>query len=386
MTTPHLTNVSRPGADMPKPAMGSETMRQRCFTARLWHGWPAVARGAYRLAVGVCIVAILAACRPVTRQPAAGDTHEPRPVTPTAGAEWVNPRDGAVYVYVPAGSFTMGGTEAQIAALHQDIYEAAPAYMLKQITQTLVHLDGFWIKQTPVTVVDYYRCVDAGACPDLGIVANLQVLQELDLIDHPVLFAPDALTAYLTWIGGRLPTEAEWEKACRGETGRTYPWGDDPAALAEYNAILDDTRTRRMELVTEAYFALGDASMGGSEFADFASASFRSHFPALFAKDVLSEQEIIESGVLHVFGAAFPTADELRQFDSPYGVVGMGMMADVEATDGVYAPVSSGQDIELDATAYAYNRGRYRPECWSRQGWIPVMGPPLPAAVRPVLE
>lgn len=91
----------------------------------------------------------------------------------------------------------------------------------------------FEIEETEVTQADYAACVDAGECDapsafDPGVEPDVPVtaVSWYDAVD------------YCDWIDRRLPTEAEWEAAARGGSGRTYPWGeDDPDCdYAHYDA------------------------------------------------------------------------------------------------------------------------------------------------------
>jgi formylglycine-generating enzyme required for sulfatase activity len=98
-------------------------------------------------------------------------------------------------VYIPAGEFIMGSGNGDS--------DEQPVRR--------VYLDAYWMYETEVTNAQYAEFVGGNTT----------------LVEHPVKNVTwhDAV-AYCAWAGGRLPTEAEWEKAARGTDGRTYPWGD----------------------------------------------------------------------------------------------------------------------------------------------------------------
>jgi formylglycine-generating enzyme required for sulfatase activity len=93
-----------------------------------------------------------------------------------------------------------------------------------------VYVDNFSIDKTEVTVAAYRRCVEDGACtqPETTSETASYCTWGRQRMDAYPINCVNWFQAYqyCEWRGRRLPRDAEWEKAARGEDGRKYPWGD----------------------------------------------------------------------------------------------------------------------------------------------------------------
>lgn len=149
---------------------------------------------------------------------------------PVIGSTLVSPVDGMVLQYVPAGEFEMGSKNG---------------YPDEEPVHT-VSVDAFWMSRTEVTNAMYNMCIDANVCAPLS--RSDYYSRDASSANYPVVFVLwDDANQYCEWIGGRLPTEAEWEFAARGPNGRDYPWGNQFACT---RGNFDDETSVDLETVS----------------------------------------------------------------------------------------------------------------------------------------
>jgi len=129
-------------------------------------------------------------------------------------------------ILIPAGEFLMGSPEG----VGND----------DEHPQHKVYLDSFYIGKYEVTNEQYAEFLNAiGKNEDSNgnllfnkLITAIELKNDMYKAikrweDHPVVGVSwYGCKAYAEWSGGRLPTEAEWEKAARGNDGRKWPWGD----------------------------------------------------------------------------------------------------------------------------------------------------------------
>jgi formylglycine-generating enzyme required for sulfatase activity/Flp pilus assembly protein TadD len=144
------------------------------------------------------------------------------------------------FILIPGGEFPFGGGTST---------KENP----RQNPRRTIHLDDYWIARDEVTnrqYADFLKSVqdydlwrsltpitwDEGAPPfgfDEVPVSGVDLFQAM---------------VYAARLGARLPTEPEWEKAGRGITGRTYPWGNDPSDIEGLPGHLEEVHRKTVDV------------------------------------------------------------------------------------------------------------------------------------------
>ncbi len=179
-------------------------------------------------------------------------TSTPLPVQPPAIAELGDtlsrPIDDMIIRYVPGGRFMMGSTEDDLDnAILQCVKDVSgfncdDDYYDDELPQHPVTVSSFWLDQTEVSNAQFSHFLNIfgnqteGGDNWLHLDSDFVLIEEVNgqfqskagLADHPVMAVSwYGANAYCQWVGGQLPTEAQWEYAARGENNLIYPWGNE---------------------------------------------------------------------------------------------------------------------------------------------------------------
>jgi formylglycine-generating enzyme required for sulfatase activity len=204
-----------------------------------------------------------------------------------------SPRGRAIVVEHPrveavvlAGRFTMGLSPQDLADADSACREAmlpSPfglsvcdeyAVELQNTTAVEADLATFAIDLREVTVGEYRQCAHAGVCGFVPLLGHDDGAPGEALPVNHVNW--DEAVQYCAWRGGRLPTEAEWEKAARGDAALRWPWGHTDRPEDFNHGKVPDLALRQLDMVrlkmgagdVDERFGHGDGSDGAAYLAE----------------------------------------------------------------------------------------------------------------------
>jgi formylglycine-generating enzyme required for sulfatase activity len=191
-------------------------------------------------------------------------------------------------VFVPSGEFLMGSTSDDIR--HQSDVDEFP--------QRKMWLDDFYIDIHEVTNAQYKVFVDSMKvpAPPKWLNGNYGIGED----GLPVISITwDEAAAYAKFVGKRLPTEAEWEKAARGTDARAFPWGNS------FDRTLANNGDHLVPIMT---YPLGASPYGAYDMAGNAAEwvdGFYAAYPRttndVLPRDIPDRKEVFKGGERRVY-------------------------------------------------------------------------------------
>ena len=152
-----------------------------------------------------------------------------------------------------------------------------------------VYLDSFWIDKYEVSSGQYQKCVENEACTEPHISESYyesnNYYGDSRYDDYPVVNVDwNQAKAFCEWAGGDLPTEAQWEKAARGEDGKIYPWGNHGP---DHNYAKYDNDWRNTT-VTVGSYEKGNSSYGAMDMAGNVAEWVNDWYGSYDANDIIN--------------------------------------------------------------------------------------------------
>ncbi|MCC5840733.1 MAG: SUMF1/EgtB/PvdO family nonheme iron enzyme, partial [Opitutales bacterium] len=145
---------------------------------------------------------------------------------PQPGLDWTVPDIGLELVWIKPGSFLFGGST------------------LDTMRDCMLH-DGFWLAKSPITQIQYARVTGRNPARFRGSdQLPIESISWEEALDFCAKLSKKVLTGCTSPHGFRLPTEAQWEYACRAGSQDQFSFGDDDTQLGHHAWYAGNSKRR----------------------------------------------------------------------------------------------------------------------------------------------